>query len=409
MQPVVTDRPYEFVPPHHGNVWPWLLRFVLPGRLRNTFGITGVEIRDSERLDSLLRDGHSVLLAPNHCRMADPLVMGMLSRHVRHHFFIMASSHLFYQGRLLAWLVRRAGGFSVYREGVDRDAVKAAVDILTVGRRPLVIFPEGSLSHSNDRLNALMAGVPFIARAAAKRRAKLDSKKKRVVVLPTAIKYLFKGDLSSEVEPILAEIEARLSWRKQRGLSLLDRVYRLGGSLLTLKELEFFGEPGSGDLTGRLQRLINHLLHPLEEQWVGGRTEGSVITRVKELRKAVLPAMIEGSLSEDEWQERSDHLADMYLAQQLSLYPPKYIASKPTVDRLLETVDKFLENLTGEERPHPPITAVVQLGEPVAVDPQTRRGQDGDSLLAAIEGQLSKMLSELAGESRLHEESAPGG
>jgi hypothetical protein len=252
-----------------------------------------------------------------------------------------------------------------------------------------------------------MAGVPFIARAAAKKRAKSGSDGKRVVVLPTAIKYLFKGDLNSEIEPILEEIEARLSWRKQRGLSLLNRVYRLGGSLLTLKEMEFFGESGSGDLTSRLQRLIDHLLQPLEEQWVGGRAEESVIHRVKNLRKAILPAMIEGDLSQDEWQSRSDQLADMYLAQQLSLYPPKYIASSPTVDRLLETVDKFLENLTGEERPHPPITAVVQVGEAIDVDPRTRRGQDGDSLLAAIEGQLGKMLSELASESRLHEECGP--
>jgi 1-acyl-sn-glycerol-3-phosphate acyltransferase len=405
MQPIITDQPYEFVPPYHGVFWPKVLKLIVPGYLRRTHGVVDTEIRDIDKLAVHVKAGHGVLIAPNHCRMADPLVMQMLSKQLGRNFFVMASSHLFYRNRLRAWLIRRSGGFSVYREGVDRESVRAAIDILDRGSRPLVIFPEGSLSHANDRLNALMAGVPLIARAAA-RKAEKSSKDQgagRIVVVPVAIKYLFGGDVRREVEPMLDEIETRLSWRVQSRLPLLERIYKLGHALLTLKEMEFLGQPGEGSADERLKRLIDNLLEPLETKWLDGRPKdsvtASVISRVKELRRAVLPEMIAGELAEVEWKTRWRVLEDMHLAQQLSLYPPKYVATNPTTDRLLETVVRFSDHLGGKERPHPPIRAVVQVGDAIDVEPERRRDPGGDPLLSGIEQQLQSMLDTLSDES----------
>ncbi len=50
-------------------------------------------------------------------------------------------------------ILRQVGAFSVYREGMDRDALKCAIQILVDARRPLVLFPEGVISRSNDRLH----------------------------------------------------------------------------------------------------------------------------------------------------------------------------------------------------------------------------------------------------------------
>ena len=55
----------------------------------------------------------------------------------------MASWHVFLQSRLQSFIARRAGAFSVYREGLDRQALQAGVDILATTNRPLVVFPEG--------------------------------------------------------------------------------------------------------------------------------------------------------------------------------------------------------------------------------------------------------------------------
>ena len=98
----------------------------------------------------------------------------------------MASWHLFKEGWFTRFMIRRMGAFSVYREGVDRAAVNAAVDILAENRRPLIIFPEGALSRHNDQLMELMDGPSFIARQAAKKRKK-QNRTGNVVVLPVDV------------------------------------------------------------------------------------------------------------------------------------------------------------------------------------------------------------------------------
>ena len=64
------------------------------------------------------------------------------------------------------------GAFSIHREGLDRQAVDEAVNILHKAERPLLIFPEGISTRTNDHLMGFMDGPAFIARTAARRRAK---------------------------------------------------------------------------------------------------------------------------------------------------------------------------------------------------------------------------------------------
>ena len=409
---LVTDSSYQFVPPHRSAVWPRLLSGVIPYYLRRKCGVTEVEIRGLEKLKPLQESGHGLLLAPNHCRMSDAIVLQTLSRRLRQPFFVMASSHLFRGSPMLSFVLRRLGAFSVYREGVDRQAVQTAINILVEGHRPLVLFPEGALSQANERLNALMDGVSFIARSAAK---KLERKSensdgesgRKVCVVPIAIRYLFQGDIEATVGPLLTRIERRLSWRPQTQLPLVERIYRVGPALLALKELQYLGQTQSGELEQRLQDLIDHLLTPLEQQWVGGQQSGSVIGRVKELRKKVIPGMIEEDLDRTELDRRWQQLEDMELAQQLSLYPPKYVASRPTVDRILETVERFTEHLSGEEEPYGPMKAVIEVGAAIEVASKRDRSVAGDPLLTDLEQSLSTMLQRLSAESREYVPSRP--
>ena len=400
--PVVTDKTYEFISPHEGRIWPRVLRPVVRRHLRKQFGVTEVEVRGADKLSDLMRAGHGILLAPNHCRMGDALVLQALSNEVKHPFFVMASSHLFHGGKALAWALRKLGAFSVYREGVDRTAVKTAIDILTTAKRPLIIFPEGALSRANDHLNALMEGVPFIAHAAARKLEKQSATKNAgVVVVPVGIKYLFKGDIQSTLEPMLSNIEERLVWHPQRNLSLFDRIYKIGHALITLKEIQYFGAGQPGELDERLNRLIDHLLVPLEDEWLDGKRSDSVFSRVKELRKAVIPNMIEGELSDDEHDRRWLQLDAMDLAQHMSLYPRRYLASRLTVDRMLETAERMEESLSGAPPTPPPMTAVVQVGDSIEVT--SRRSRDGDGLLGQVESSLQSMLDSLSVESRMFE------
>jgi hypothetical protein len=302
----------------------------------------------------------------------------------------------------MAWAIRKMGGFSIYREGVDRQAIQMAIEILSSAERPLIIFPEGAITRTNDQLHALFEGVAFIARTAAKRRSR-EAADKKVVMHPIALKYLFDGDLDLAADGVLSDIEQRLSWRPQRQLKTDRRIAKVGFALLTLKELEFFNTTYQNDtLAGRLQRLIDRLLGPLEEQWLGSRQTDKVVPRVKALRMKILPDMIDGKISDQERAQRWDQLADIYLAQQISSYPAEYLTQRQSVDRMLETLERFEEDLMGKPRVHGNLRVVIDVGEAIEIPTERDRNRRPDPIMTKLEETLQGMLDALADESRVY-------
>lgn len=397
MQQVVFDEPYQFIPPYRGAFWARLFRFFLRGYLKRNYGITHSECRGLERLRKSLNAGHGIVLAPNHCRPADPLAMGLLAEAMNINLFSMASWHVFKSGWLTSFVARRLGAFSVYREGMDRQAINAAIEILENAIRPLVIFPEGVITRTNDRLGVLMEGTAFIARSAAKRREK-QTPPGKVVIHPVAMRYQFHGDLEATLTPVLTNIETRLSWRPQQQVSLIRRIRKLGTALLTLKEVEYLGEPQTGSIYKRLERLIDQLLVPLEQEWLKGNSAGDVIARVKALRSAILPDMVKSELPEDERERRWRQLEQVYLAQSLSFYPRDYVLPSSPPERLLETVERFEEDLTDRVRVHGPMKLIIEVGDAIEVAPQRPKGEKTDPVMQELETSLKSMLHALAEE-----------
>ncbi len=399
MQNIIVEKPYRFVPPYPGRIWTRLLRYYLPRYLRRTWGIAAAEIRGIEHVRESIRKGHGILLAPNHCRPSDPLVMGLVNVPAGRPIHTMASWHLFAESRFQTWLLRRIGAFSVFREGLDREALRAAIHILVEAKRPLVIFPEGVIWRANDRLGTLQEGVAFIARAAARQRAQATPPG-QVVVHPVALKYFFEGDLPTALNPVLETIETRLSWRPQRPLPLLERICRVGEALLTLKEIEYLGSAQPGTHPQRLASLIDHLLRPLEKEWLNDQREPAVIDRIKRLRSAIVPDLSAGKLSEEERSRRWRQLTDIYVAQQLAGYPADYLSERPTPERLLETVERFEEDLTDVARTHGPLRVVIQVGPALEVSPARAKSGLDDPILVNLDQQLREMLQRLADEPR---------
>jgi hypothetical protein len=390
MQNILIEKPYVFLPPYDSRVWPALLGPAIRPILRSKFGIRGLEFRGVDRLARSIEAGHGVLLAPNHCRPCDPLLIGEAARQASTAVYMLASAHLFMQSPLQTWILRRAGAFPIYREGMDKAALNAAVEILETSKRPLVLFPEGIITRTNDRLNPLMEGTAFIARLAAKRRAKAESRG-RVLVHPVALRYFFRGEIESAVEPTLAELERRLSWRPQSRLPLVERIKKIGDALLGLKEMEYLGHQQEGPIAPRLAKLIDHLLVPLEKEWLKGAADPSTAARVKNLRMAILPDMVKGEVSEEERERRWRQLADTYLAQQLACYPPDYVGSDGSPERILETVERFEEDLTDACRSYPPMEAVVEIGEAIFVEADRPR-EGEDPLMTELEARLKSSL-----------------
>jgi 1-acyl-sn-glycerol-3-phosphate acyltransferase len=400
MQKIIIEKPYRFIPPHYGDWWPNFIQHfhLFDIYLRRSQGVTSYEVRGAEHLRCSLRTGHGIMLTPNHCRPGDPIAMGWLAREVKTLFFAMASWHLFNQDRFTAWAIQKMGGFSVYREGMDRQAIQTAIDILAQAKRPLILFPEGTVTRTNDRLGALLDGVSFIARSAARKRQRTHPDG-RVVIHPVALKYLFRGDLAVTLDPVLTEIETRFSWRPRGDRPLLERIRQVGFGLLALKELEYFGQSQSGKLSERLRGLIDRLLHPIELEWLGAPQQGPVVPRTKALRMKILPDMIRGQLEPAERDRRWRQLADIYLSQQVYSYPADYVTAEPTVDRLLETVERYEEDLTDQVRVHGNLHVIIEVGEAIDVDDRRDRHELVDPIMNRIEEQLQGMLNRLALES----------
>ena len=402
---VFIEKPYRFVPPITA-AWPLkiLLKLGVHRYVIRKYGVVQTEVRNADRLRQSVSAGHGVLLAPNHPRVSDPAMMCQLIAETGIPFYTMASWHLFNQSARDTIAIRTTGAFSVNREGFDKTAVDYAIKVLQTAERPLLIFPEGTTSRTNDQLMSLMDGPAFIARTAAKRRAKSSTDKSssvKVVVHPVGIRYLFDGDVHVACEPVLASIEDKLTWRPQPDEPIVDRIIKIGDALLRLKELQYGILPDNQlSLKQRQDNLVNRLLCPLEKEWLGKPSSAGIAIRIKNLRVKIFPDLSLNKLPPDERKRRWHQLEDTYLAQQVDCYPEQYLAVNPSVDRILETVEKFEEDLTDRSRIHKPMRVIIDVDEAIEVSPKRQRDVKIDPLSEEIRTRLEAMLERLQTESK---------
>ncbi|MCA9130548.1 MAG: 1-acyl-sn-glycerol-3-phosphate acyltransferase [Planctomycetales bacterium] len=402
MQSIIVERPYQFVPPHRGNLAPSLIQAVrLVDHYLNRFeGITSFEVRGAELLRASIDRGDGIVLAPNHCRYADPVAMGWVARAAKTHVFAMASWHLFNQSWLQSLAIRLCGGFSVYREGLDRQSLDTAIEILVNARRPLVVFPEGTVFRSNDILQPLLDGVAFLARSAAKRRAKRDGG--QVVIHPVAIKYVFHGDLEKTLHPVLSKLEARFQIGSPYAHDkLVPRIERLNKVMLAIKEVDHLGQAQSGPIELRKQRLMEHLLTQLEEQWSIVPSEHKVIPRIKALRIKLVPELLKAEKASPRRDLIWDALYRAYSVQQIASYPSSYL-DVPTETRMLETVERIEEDVYDRSTIHRPLHAILSVGEAMRVSDSKPTRHEPDPIIAQLTTALERMLEQLSTASPIY-------
>jgi len=404
MQSIIIEKPYRFIPPLNHSLWPTIIRAsgLVDLYLRWFEGVGRYRLEGIEHLKSSLAAGHGILLAPNHSRYADPLTLGWVSKAAGTHMFSMASWHLFHGNFFRRWSIRAMGAFSVYREGIDRQSIDTAVRCLVEAKRTLVVFPEGSIFRTNDQLQALLDGVAFIARTAARRRAKADPTAK-VVIHPVGIKYILHGDVDRIVTPVLDRIERRLTWEHSRGGRPIRRIQRIINGLMALKEIEYFGAPGQGDLVERQQRLLDHLLGPLEARWLGGQQSGAIINRVKSLRMKIMPELLATTGESTPARQKCwRDLAAIYLAQQVASYPVDYLRLPTTDMRVLETVERLEEDLTDRATRHGGLEAVIEVDEPIEVPIDRAPRDTEDPVMVQLRERMEQLVQRQRHLARLY-------
>ncbi|OYP29844.1 lysophospholipid acyltransferase family protein [Rhodopirellula sp. MGV] len=408
---VVFDRPYEFIPPIRSTVWPWVIQRLrlYDYYLRRKEGVVGYELRGIEHCKKAIDDGHSILLAPNHCRYADPLVLGWPGRQLGFHVHAMASWHLFNEGALDSFAIRRMGGFSVFREGNDRKALEAAIEILTEGRRPLIVFPEGTTNRTNDELKPLLDGVAFMARTAAKRRRKRKDDPETaatagsgdVYMQPVAIKYVCVEKIDHWAHEQLDRFEMQIGWNHMPTRDIRARTLQLAEAMLALKETQYYGRSCGGPLPERRDTLIEHILTITEQQMSIDNTSDVVRERVRNIRAAASSRFFSEGQRPEVKQELRRHVDSADLAQDLSSYPDSYLTEDQVTDtRIVETIQRMQETVNGKADHSIPLKAIIQFTDPIKVDTGRPPKGQRDPLMQSLEDSLSAMLRELSSEAR---------
>ena len=339
--------PYVFHPPRYSRIWAPMLRhfsgrFLLSRKFRTR--VTSVE--GLERLAALSREGHAILVAPNHADHADPHVLVRASHQEGLPLHFMAAREGFERGRLSAFALQRMGAFSVDREGVDVSAIKTAIQLLQNGEYPLVMFPEGEIYHHHEALDELNEGVATILLRASTRL----KEGKRSYMVPTALRYVHDPSVEATFAARMSRLEKSVTWKPRPHVDIVARIYQLGGGLIALKEQEFLGHTMDAPLVERIVNLQGALVAQMEEKH--GRSGGSdrLPERVKALRSKVRKALINQGEYPDERSQWSlyDDLDRLFVAVQLYSYPGQYLAEAPSVDRIAETLLKLEEDVLGK-------------------------------------------------------------
>ena len=147
----------------------------------------------------------------------------------------------------------------------------------------------------------------------------------------------------------------------------------------------------------RLAALREDILQPLEKQWLGARAasaaDDTVIMRVKNLRKALLPDLVENRLSPEDRSERWRQIDALGVAEQTFHFPPDYLGENPTPERLIETVERY-EEAFGNPKPtiHRPLHLSMTVGPAIAVDPARDKRAATDPLMQELAASLRRLL-----------------
>lgn len=337
-------------------------------------GIESIDVAGAEIVSGAIQAGCGVLLACNHSYHYDSYVMIEAGRRAGWYPQILTAWQVFMMYRPFGrWVLQKHGCFSINREGNDTQAVRHALSILTAGPHPLLIYPEGDIYHSNDRVMPFREGAAGIALMARNKQAR------PIVAIPCAMKCFYTRSPEDDLHRMMDRLEERIGWRPARQRTLLDRIYRFGNGFLALKEVEYLGEARPGTIRERLAFLANAILTRIREHHQLPPRGKDLTERIRFLRIHLIRQMeqlraADGNQSAPACREEQARLEidmqDLFFVTQLSSYHGDYSAEDPTMERMAEAIDKFEEDVFALPAPTPrgKRMACVRFGAPLELN-----------------------------------------
>lgn len=211
-------------------------------------------------------DGKRVVVCPNHSNRRDPEVMFALAAYAKQSFNYIAAREVFdWNNGMNGWFLQRLGTYSVVRGAIDRESFKTTKRLLVEGHKKLVLFPEGEISKQNDVLLPLESGACQLSFMALDELHKMQPAEP-IFILPVALKYTYKTDISAKLQQCVEKLAERLGLKLEPETGLYEAVRQCALSLLAILEEEYNHIPNpAASLTERIDGLRAHILRSVAE------------------------------------------------------------------------------------------------------------------------------------------------
>lgn len=364
---------------------------------------------DRQLLKQLAKSGDGVILTPNHSSDFDLLTIMEMARKSGIRFNAMGAVEIFepeimgVKWKIAGKLLQRLGVFSVDRSNRDKSkTLEQAEKVVAAGKQPLLMFPEGYVTHTNELVEPLKSGAARIALAALDREG-FDPEKRTVKIVPVSLYFHHRNDIRGKLEARLDAVEETLSGKlgvkigTDKDDPLYQRINEIFDFMVKERENRYKllyatqlpADVDTDDAYRRLAALREMIIANLENKYYGETvTEGTheirskrlkghvwresreLIRRLNALRKE--QSQLTGGekikwrqrLSPGKIRERYDHLkqaiketreelqpyrrdletlADM---ESLTMYPPGYLVDNDQ-KRVLETLSKLERDVNG--------------------------------------------------------------
>ena len=395
---------YRFVPPRHDPFMMGLARLITPLYLRLVTHVDRVEINPEHKklLRSLL--GQRVILTPNHPSYEPPVVM-QLSAMLGTGFYFLAAREIF-EDPLQNFVCSRVGAYSINRGAKDNDSQHATRQLLRMGRRWLVIFPEGQEYYLHDIV------LPFLPGAARFGYGALDDIRREgstdpLWIVPLTIRYHYRGNVDHHIRASLSRLEKELAL--ESGGTIFERVQRVTYCLLEVNERLYDVEVSDPEnVEMRISRLRERVLMDVEHKlgMINVDLESPLRNRLRKLFVAVsrMRRSAESRYERKLLDGRAKVMKrELQRVLEFVAMPGKYVEEDSSAERYLDLLGRFEMEVFGKLRFFGPRTARISVCEPVNLadsyeqwknDNEAQVDRTTEQIEDAVRGRLEEMCSE---------------
>ena len=407
--PHARPRPFTFYPPKNNRFVTAIAKMVVRRDIRRKLKVTEIEI-DDDSLAKLQRlKGERCLVTPSHSGGYEPHLLLYLSKLLDVEYNFLAAIELFEQSAIQRWIIQRLGVYSIVRGTADRPSFSMTRQILTEGKRWLVIFPEGETIWQGSTLMPFQQGTLQLAFKGYEDALKANSDAS-LFCIPMAIKYVYLKNMKGEIEESLKRLEAKLSLSPEsRPIEPYDRLRRVAEVVLAANEKAHHVQPsGESGMNERIQSLRERVVSHLEQELSVSTTTGQpMLDRVRALFNAADRMSVEESASSEYERrlsiERQQVARNLYnhlwrLLRFVAIYDG-YIQEAMTAERFMDVLGLLEAEVLGKRRVWGPRKACIKVGEPVNLrDRLDSYRQDRRATVATVTMELETDVREMLKE-----------